>query len=412
MAYHYIRCFVLPTFLCCLLWSCSKMDESYRPLRDKGEINYPGKADSIIVYPGQNRVRLSWILRADPNVVSCRIFWNNGRDSVDLPVERTHAQDTLSIVIKDLEEGNYVFEVYTYDDKDNVSVKTSADGRVYGASYTDGLTDRRLLSALKVNGKTKLLWAASPETSLGTEVRYTDQAGATHTRFIPPSDSISRWEGYPGGDTLQYRTLYMPEVLSIDTFFTAYNTITVQQAVPEKLDPATFREFTLPTDAQPLSGTKVSNLWNGVLAGKVNNVIQWYRTVDGSGIPHWFSFDMGMTASITGMLTWQRGTLDEPTLLYANGNPRKWEIWGSNDPAPDGSWTGWTKLADGESVKPSGLPQGQTTPEDIEHARDGEATVFPENTPAVRYIRIKILETWARTDYMFMSEIELQGIAE
>lgn len=410
--YKYLRYGILPFLLCCILCACSKMDDSYRHLKEEGEINYPAKADTIIVYPGLNRVKLAWVLRPDPNIAKCRVYWNNRKDSVEVPVTNAGTKDTISTILENMAEGSYIFTIYTYDAQNNVSVKAEANGTVYGASYVNVLTDRLLVSALKVNGKTRLQWGDPVETSIGAQVRYTDAGGTVHTVFIPSSENISKWEGYPAGDTLQYRTLYKPEANVLDTFSTAYKGVSLQDAVPELLNVSTFRDFILPTDAAPSNGTKVSNLWNGVLEGKLNNVIQWYRTVDGSGIPHWFTFDMGVTSRLTSFVMWQRGTRDEPTLLYANGNPRKWEVWGSNDPAPDGSWTGWTKLGDCESVKPSGLPLGQTTTEDIEHAAAGETSVFPENTPAVRYVRIKILETWAKTNYMFMSEIALYGITE
>src|SRR3546814_4699641 len=65
-------------------------------------------------------------------------------------------------------------------------------------------------------------------------------------------------------------------------------------------------------------------------------------------------------------------TLFPYTTLFrsANANPRRWEVWGSNEPAEDGSYEGWFKLADCESYKPSGAPVGELTAEDIERSEE------------------------------------------
>jgi hypothetical protein len=72
------------------------------------------------------------------------------------------------------------------------------------------------------------------------------------------------------------------------------------------------------------------------------------------------------------------------------------EVWGSIDPNPDGSWDdSWTYLATAESKKPSGLPIGQFSEEDNQILNEGEEFSFSRDVPTVRYIRFKVLETWA-----------------
>src|SRR5690606_21596082 len=137
----------------------------------------------------------------------------------------------------------------------------------------------------------------------------------------------------------------------------------------------------------------IASLWSGVLQGN-QSAGAWYRTADGSGIPHHFQFDLGVTTVLDEYRIWQRGTVNENNLLYANGNLRRWEIWGSTDPAEDGSFDGWVKLMDCEIIKPSGAPVGQNMPEDIAAAQAGHQFTLPEDSPYVRYIRINVLETW------------------
>ena len=71
------------------------------------------------------------------------------------------------------------------------------------------------------------------------------------------------------------------------------------------------------------------------------------------------------------------------------------------DPDLDGSWESWTLLLDAEMIKPSGLPMGQNSPEDIDVWRAGHEFLLPVDIPYVRYIRLKIEETWG-AQYRFM----------
>src|SRR3546814_3306956 len=98
-------------------------------------------------------------------------------------------------------------------------------------------------------------------------------------------------------------------------------------------------------------------------------------------IPHHFQFDLGVTAKLNRLVMWQRGAFDQQSLLFNSGNLRKWEIWGSSEPADNGSYDGWTQLLSCESVKPSGLPQGKKNSDDIDHAQQGELFTFSEDSP-------------------------------
>lgn len=393
------------------LSSCGKMDNSYYEYIKNGESIYPGRPDSVQCYPGKNRVMITWLL-TDPNVKRCLILWNEGADSLNISVDRSNIADTFRVVINELEERSYVFTLYSFDENGHRSVRTEADCKVYGAAYESTLNNRLLKEALSVNGNMKVTWGDSVEGSLGTEIRYLDQRHDVKVVLVKGTENLTRMDGLPLGDTLQYRSVSLPLPGALDTFYTAYETVVLKAATPQLLDVSTFHDFVLPGDAEGSNGTTVSNMWNGVLVGKIGNDIAWYRTVNGSGIPHWFTFDMGIHAKITRLVIWQRGTIDEHTLLYANGNPEQWEVWGSNTPDPDGGWDGWVKLADCQSVKPSGLPVGQTTQEDIDHASAGEMFTFPDTAPSVRYLRMKILRTWANTDYVFISELSLYGIED
>ncbi|MGV8878554.1 MAG: DUF5000 domain-containing lipoprotein [Sphingobacteriaceae bacterium] len=157
----------------------------------------------------------------------------------------------------------------------------------------------------------------------------------------------------------------------------------------QQLEKVNFREYRLPTDAIVYPGWTVDKMWDNAYGEP------GYHSV-GSGIPQQVTLDLGVTALLSRFKYWQRNAF-----LYSANNPRIFEIWGSNDPNPDGSWDSWTKLMDCESIKPSG--PGSITSEDRAHALAGEDFIFPEGVMPVRYIRFKTLKTWgASTDVHFM----------
>src|SRR5690606_36982572 len=120
------------------LASCGKMDETYKDFIKDGTIVYIGKADSSKYFPGNERVKLYFLL-ADPKVSQAKIFWNNKRDSLTIPITKATSVDTMNAVLTNLEHGiterKYLFEIYTYDTYGNRSIKVQLPARGYGSFF-------------------------------------------------------------------------------------------------------------------------------------------------------------------------------------------------------------------------------------------------------------------------------------
>lgn len=175
----------------------------------------------------------------------------------------------------------------------------------------------------------------------------------------------------------------------------------------EELDKSKFAQYNLHTDATAGYGWVMPRMWDGSL-----DEPNGFHTAPGSAFPHHYTFDLGGVYQLSRYTLWQRGLIRSNDFLYAHGNPRQWEIWGATDPAPDGSWAGWTKLADCESIKPSGSPIGTVTNEDREYAMRGHEFLIPLEAPAVRYIRIKIINTWGGASYSHVMEVSFWGAGQ
>jgi hypothetical protein len=97
--------------------------------------------------------------------------------------------------------------------------------------------------------------------------------------------------------------------------------------------------------------------------------------------------------------------------IFNEGNLHEFEIWGRPDtPDPSGDMADWTMLADCVSVKPSGLPLGTNSNDDIALARNGEDFHIPIDAPKVRYIRILCKSLWSGIkNSSQIGEVEIYG---
>lgn len=386
---NYYKWYIYIALLGCVLQACRKADE-YKKYMEGGEIIYPAKADSVKAYSGKSRVMLSWI-KTDPRITQYRIFWNLGTDSLELEVSPTGeatSPDTIQVIVPELEEADYEFSIVSYDEDNNRSIPSIATGVVYGDNYNSTLLNRVIKSISVLSGTdfAGIEWYDADSTEAGIEIIYRNQQNAER-RMVVSKDSIyTKLIDYKTGTSFSYRTMFLPDENAIDTFYTEYLTVEAPPISYPELDKSKFREFVLPGDVGSAWGWIMPFLWDG-------------NTAEGSGfhtpevnLPQHFTFDLGVEARLHEVKVWQR---QGDGLIYNAGNFKRFEIWGSNDPAADGSFTGWTKLLECTSVKPSGSPLGTVTEEDVAYASAGELFTFPEETPAVKYIRFKMLENWS-----------------
>ncbi len=384
-------------FLLCLaaFSSCRKGDE-YKKFFGDGELIYASRVDKVIVHPGNRRMLLSAILSDDPLVTKIKVSWHEGRDSLLQAIVRTPGKDTLNLMIDNLDEGSYNFVVYTYDDKNRPSVALNVSGTVYGDSYGSSLANRRI-KALKYGANENILnfsWASPNIDDIGVELLYKHKDGGIRTKMFLPGNADTTLSDFDANTNFKYRTLFKPDSNAVDTFSVAYAELVVP-GFERELDKAKFKEYVLPTDATTAHGWLMPFMWDGNY-----DPGNGFATIN--QMPQWFTFDTGVSASPSKFKIWQAADR-----IYEKENMRKFEIWGSSNPAADGSWTNWTKLSDCESRKPSKLPGTEKNDADIAFAKAGEDFILPEGLPKVRYIRIRVLETWGTANFATVGELSV-----
>ncbi|WP_182921561.1 DUF4998 domain-containing protein [Pedobacter planticolens] len=243
-----------------IISSCAKMDD-YKKFTKGGEISYTGKLDSIKINSGRYRVLLNGLFLADPKVKKCVIYWNNKVDSLVLPVTRTDKVDTLKIFINNITEGVQNFVIYTYDAAGNKSIPVYKTGRVYGDRYQSTLSNRGINSAFtNESGVSTIEWGGMDRVSgvFATEMVYTDNANAEKTVRIPIDVNNYTIPNFKEKGTIKFRTLFLPDSLSVDTFYTAYENMYIPKF--SKVD---------------ITSTYLKNVGPNVTYSSINSANRW-----------------------------------------------------------------------------------------------------------------------------------------
>src|SRR5690606_32408387 len=119
------------------------------------------------------------------------------------------------------------------------------------------------------------------------------------------------------------------------------------------IDKSKFKEVILPGDAATTHfDGAMRNLWDGRVLPDGPDCAA-HTGIASTGVPKYFTFDMGATAQLS---RFSLQAVADDKHWYNDVTPKRYEVWGTLNPNPDGSFDGWTKLLTITSEKPSGLP--------------------------------------------------------
>ena len=164
----------------------------------------------------------------------------------------------------------------------------------------------------------------------------------------------------------------------------------------EELPYSTWRNALLPTDCgERNTKYRFTNMFDR------STSTFFYTPIEGP-VVRWFTLELGYTAQLSRMrLMPSKNSFD-----YRGVYPQHWQVYGSMDPNPDGSWDdSWFLLKDVRTYKPSGYTGdggavGDITAEDQEWFRTISEYTFeasedvPNPQRPVRYLRFKFLRNF------------------
>lgn len=395
--------------LSCTFIACDKMDSNYAGLVKDGELIYAGKPASVIAHAGLNRMVLSLVFNAEPVISKVKVYWNFKADSAVFDVKK-EAGKAIDLDFPSLPKGTYSFEIFTYDNLGNKSVRSDANGTVYDANDIAALSAQTMpLKSANIIERTGVIEWYKTDYFAGIEINYTDVSGTSRTVKALGAEQIkvALADAKPGS-AYSYRTIYLPDANALDPAYTAVTTGTFP--VYSQLDKTKFKEYGIPPAGLKLPGdySVIPIVSNGILLELKKAWDDKYGDDDAylSGVAAptalTFTLDLGVSKKLGAMRIFQRGingSALEATNLYNAGNFKNWELWGRADtPNPDGSYTGWTKIGDMTYAKPSNSARGTNTAADKAAANAGHLITISAAAPEVRYIRMKPTANWTGTN--------------
>ncbi|MDR2038691.1 MAG: DUF4959 domain-containing protein [Bacteroidales bacterium] len=178
----------------------------------------------------------------------------------------------------------------------------------------------------------------------------------------------------------------------------------------EQLVKSRFRAITkLPNDATPLNDSYTYyRIWDGI-----TSATECFHTPTSGepGIGKFVTFDMGQLAKLSRFKMWQRTA--NSTFIYNHNNLKHYIVYGCQEITTEmratGSLDGWDLICEAHCYKPSGLPGTDYTSEDEEYIKGGDEHEVLLEAPAVRYIRIHMLENWSGGTIAQIAEMTFWG---
>ena len=198
------------------LVSCSDMNDLHQPYLDQGEHLYAAKVDAVVVRPGNERIQLDLFYTAQ-RIKECVIYWNVRQNSLvkELPASGVNG---VPVLLEDMPEGTYSFEIVTKDLYGNESLVVEASGKSYGNSYKSGLINARYSSITKSGEQTIITWR---NVEFATEIEFTYETATEGEKTIMIPVTIDGktilTDNKPGG-AFHYVTWYRPTEYAIDDF--------------------------------------------------------------------------------------------------------------------------------------------------------------------------------------------------
>lgn len=393
MKRYYILCFLA-------LLSCGKKATDYRSYLGGQEIVYPGVIQNPAVYPGNDRLLLTWHPSTDPSVAKYVVYWNNYADSAIVKAVSHNPQDTVKCYINGLSEYTYTFFVNSYDSAGDKSVTAEIDnarayGPIYQASLHNRLPDPNTPFQVNADGSVTLTFSTPDTINIVTRITYNNAQGTASSSAILPGTDTVTLPSYQTGGSVLYQSSYIPVTGAIDTFWTLKADTFPQIFKLVQCDKSLFAEIDEPTDMHPYqSNTNVAQLWNGSTTPQPYPNI--FHSDGASPLPGTITFDMGKVYNDLGVI--------QEIGRNCCHNPIDFEVWGiadttgafptlaSNDPG----WKaanialGWTLLVEGIRTDDGSAPMNFN---------------FIPNPPPVRFIRFRVIKTADDPNYANMSQL-------
>lgn len=303
--------------------SCSDLYETHEKYLKMGEQTYIGKADSLQVNGGFNRVELKWKLNEDPKISKCLVTWNGNQQPVE--VEAIPGASMSKII--DIEEGKYIFKIVVMSASGKESLAQTVSGESYGTEYQSRLTNKGVASIVSSEKRATITWKPL-ENCIGVNLVYTNRSGVEKTIFVEGDATSTLIEDFVSDSEFKVFSLFKPERDAIDTIASQPETFRFPSIY--RYDRNAWNVLAVSDETASDGGGK-----DALIDDKLNTYwhSQWSPAT--MPLPHWAVIDMVSPKRIAMIETYRRaGNTNSKSVQYFVG------------PDADANAATWTKIGE------------------------------------------------------------------
>ncbi|GHT50167.1 chitobiase [Bacteroidia bacterium] len=376
--------FIVLTALC--VSSCENMMDVHQQFIEDGERIRAPKVHDMQFFAGENQILFRFMLKTSPNVTTVDVFWNDRADSLIIPVTPTTGLDTFKVILPNMAEKSYTFEVRTTDSYGHHSLVTTGVGTAYGTMYRKSLSNRRVgigtMVEVGTNIQVRIPWGAASTNLVQNEIRYTAVGGAKQVIEVTRTDALTSISDAEAGSLFESRSWFLPDSVAIDTFKLAWDTLTIDPNI--FFDRTSWEVLSVSDEQVSDGGGKVS-----LIDGNLGTYWHSQTAAPAAVPPHWAIIDMKASKNITRIEIYRRTN---------NSDAKTVQYFVSDDPEPDPVLnTTWVQI--GSDVVFPNTASPQMLPTDI-----------PSPNPANirRYLKIYLPDS-NRSPFTSIAEVYVFG---
>lgn len=319
--------------------SCDDFMDVHKEYIVGGEIIYAPKPDSVSFIAGKGRILFNCRTYNASNVRSIDVYWNDGLDSLIIPVKLNTDYDSISVTLNNMKEKSYTFNIRTTDNFGHKSLFITDFGTSYGETYSSKLNDRRVKVLSLSEKEGTIHWLSAPNGLVRNEVRYIKKDGSQAIIGNLSTDNVINLSDVKPGSSFEYRSFFIPEKICIDTFATAWKTCELYFPQEYLFDRSKWTVLSVSDESTSEGG--------GMLSLIDNNLKTYWQSAYENGnapLPHWAVIDMQTSKNISKVEIYRKaGSKDTKSVeLYVS----------AKEDSHSSDWTkiGTAKFIDGDNT--------------------------------------------------------------
>jgi hypothetical protein len=317
--------YIFPVLLFSLaaIFGCDDMNAIHEKYL-QGETIYAGKLNMLSTQTGFNRIRIEGSTEYLGNSVKATVKYEGQEQVFDVATD----DDYVQMVVENLEERDYEFEIYTEDEAGNKSIKQLCTGSAVGDKFIENQLPRSMVEFVFDQLDLSLRWAevSDAEYISRTEVTYENNSGTTSSVTVLPGETITKLEDWKPAGEISYQSFVKAGANGFEEAALEAETMTLPDLPPVQLDKSLHALVNMPTDNR--GDQYGARPWDYLFDGDDSwrNSDQYGYHSGGNSLPSYFTIDLGVTAQLRKCAMGLRDPNN-----YNGNNPTHIEIWGIDD---------------------------------------------------------------------------------